>query len=101
MMRAMPTASLRSLLLICILRAAFACLASMQMMGRPSLFSSVHSHVDVAPVSSPIRAKCGDRLRVGCNNPFALDPSCLIDDANRCQLQRNVQSDIVLHCGSP
>ena len=31
MMRAMPTASLRSLLLICIFRAAFACLASMQM----------------------------------------------------------------------
>jgi putative tryptophan/tyrosine transport system substrate-binding protein len=31
MMRAMPTASLRSLLLICSFRAAFACLASMQM----------------------------------------------------------------------
>ena len=43
----------------CILRAAFACLASMQMTGSPILFSSVHSHVDVAPVSSPIRATCG------------------------------------------
>src|SRR5713226_8322913 len=59
MMRAMPTASLRSLLLICIFRAAFACLASMQMTGNPILFSSVHSHVDVAPVSSPTRATCG------------------------------------------
>src|SRR4029077_9934476 len=34
-------------------------LASMQMTGSPILFSSVHSHVDVAPVSSPIRATCG------------------------------------------
>jgi hypothetical protein len=58
-MRAMPRASLRSLLLICNFRAAFACLASMQMTGSPILFSSVHSHVDVAPVSSPTRATCG------------------------------------------
>ena len=55
----MPTASLRSPLLICILRAALACLASMQMTGNPSLFSSVQSHVAVAPVSSPTRATCG------------------------------------------
>jgi hypothetical protein len=32
--------------------------------------------------------KCGDGLRVGCNHPFALDLSCPIDDADRCQLQR-------------
>ena len=31
----------------------------MQMTGSPILFSSVHSHVDVAPVSSPTRAACG------------------------------------------
>jgi hypothetical protein len=59
MMRAMPTASLRSLLLICIFSAAFACLASIQMIGRPILSNSVQSHVDVAPVSSPIRTTCG------------------------------------------
>jgi hypothetical protein len=59
MMRAIPTASLRSLLWICILKAAFACLASTQMTGGSSLFNSVHSHVDVAPVLSPIRATCG------------------------------------------
>jgi len=53
---AMPMASLRSLLLICIFKAALACLASMQMTGSPSLFSLVYSHVDVAPVSSPIHA---------------------------------------------
>ena len=35
------------------------CLASMQMTGSLILFNSVHSHVDVAPVSSPIRATCG------------------------------------------
>src|SRR5579863_3633002 len=58
-MRAMPTASLRSLLLICIFSAAFACRASMQMTGSPILLSSVHSHVDVAPVSSPILVTCG------------------------------------------
>ena len=58
-MRAMPTASLRSLLLICIFRAVFACLASMQMIGSPILFSSVHNHVDVAPVSSPILVTFG------------------------------------------
>jgi hypothetical protein len=29
------------------------------MTGSPSLFNSVHSHVDVAPVSSPTRATCG------------------------------------------
>jgi tripartite-type tricarboxylate transporter receptor subunit TctC len=47
------------LLLICNFRAAFACLASIQMTGNPSLLSSVHSQVDVAPVSSPTRATCG------------------------------------------
>src|SRR5262245_55133349 len=108
MMRAMPTASLRSLLLICNFRAAFACLASIQMTGNPSLFNSVHSQVDVAPASSPTRATCGacddkcrDGLRVGCNHPFALDLSCSIDDADRCQLQRYVQSNVVFHCVSP
>jgi hypothetical protein len=55
MIRAMPMASLRSLLLICIFKAALACLASMQITGSPSRFSSVHSQVDVAPLSSPIR----------------------------------------------
>jgi hypothetical protein len=48
-----------SLLLICSFRAAFACLASIQMTGNPSLLSSVHSHVDVAPASSPTRTTCG------------------------------------------
>ncbi|WP_176721926.1 hypothetical protein [Bradyrhizobium sp. LMTR 3] len=32
---------------------------AIQMTGSPSLFNSVHSHVDVAPVSSPIRATYG------------------------------------------
>jgi hypothetical protein len=34
-------------------------LASMQMIGRPILFNPVHSHVDAAPASSPIRATGG------------------------------------------
>jgi hypothetical protein len=55
----MPAASFRSLLLICIFRTAFACLASMQITGNPILFSSVYNHVDVAPLSSPIRTTCG------------------------------------------
>src|SRR5262245_66189863 len=34
-------------------------------------------------------------------NPFAPDPSCLIDNADRCQLQRYFQYDIVFHCTPP
>jgi hypothetical protein len=45
--------------LICIFKAAFACLASMQMTGSPCLRSSVHSHVAVGPVSRPIRTTFG------------------------------------------
>ena len=45
--------------------------------------------------------ECRDRLRVGCNHTFALDLPCPIDDADRSQFQRHVQSDIVLHCVSP
>src|SRR6478736_6454053 len=109
MMRAMPTASFRSLLLICIFSAAFACLASMQITGSPILFSSVHNHVDVAPVSSPIRTTYGacNLMNVaiasgfGRNHTFPLDLPCPIDDADRSQFQRHVQSDIVLHCVSP
>ena len=53
MMRTIPVPSFRSFLLICIFKAALACRASMQMTGRPSSFSSLQSHVAVAPVSSP------------------------------------------------
>jgi hypothetical protein len=54
-MRAIPNASLRSLLLICILSAAFACRASMQITGSPRCLSSLQSQVAVGPVSSPTR----------------------------------------------
>ena len=59
MMRAMPAASLRSLLLICILSTALAWRASMQITGRSSRLSSVHSRVVVGPVSMPIRTVPG------------------------------------------
>ena len=59
MMRAIPIASLRSLLLICILSTALAWRASIQITGRPSRLSSVHSHVDVGPVSRPMRTASG------------------------------------------
>jgi hypothetical protein len=53
-MRAMPTASLRSLLLICIFRAAFACLASMQM----TLFPAGHQEALIHPlVVTPVETK--------------------------------------------
>src|SRR5439155_20873866 len=42
-----------------------------------------------------------DRLRVGCNHPFALDLSCPINNADRRQIQRYVQSHIVFHRSSP
>jgi hypothetical protein len=59
MIRAIPIASLRSLLLICILSTALACRASIQITGRPSRLSSVHSQVDVGPVSRPMRTASG------------------------------------------
>ena len=54
-----PIASLRSLLLICIFCTALAWRASMQITGKPSRSSSVHSHVDVGPVSRPVRNASG------------------------------------------
>jgi hypothetical protein len=40
---------------------------SMQMTGNPNLFSSVHSHVAVAPVSSPIPARsCRPKVELLC-----------------------------------
>lgn len=59
MMRAMPTASLRSLLLICIESAALAWRASMQIVGKPSAVSSVHSQSEVGPASMPMRTAPG------------------------------------------
>jgi hypothetical protein len=53
--RARPTASFRSLLLICIDSAALAWRASMQITGRPRARSSCQSHVVVGPVSRPMR----------------------------------------------
>jgi integrase len=47
------------LLLICILSTALAWRASIQITGRPSRLSSVHSHVDVGPVSRPMRTASG------------------------------------------
>src|SRR5262249_56280041 len=41
--------------------------------------------------------ECSNCLRVRRDRPFAHDLSSFIDDADRCQLQRHVQSDIVLH----
>ena len=54
-------------------------------------------------VSSPTRATCGacDLTNAAMVSGSALDLSFPIDDANFCQLQRYVQSDIVLHCSPP
>src|SRR5262249_43485531 len=46
-------------LLICILSTALAWRASIQITGRPSRLSSIHSHVDVGPLSSPTRTVSG------------------------------------------
>src|ERR1700683_2958666 len=59
MMWTIPAASLRSLLLITISSTALACRASMQITGRSSRLSSVHTHVAVGPVSRPIRTAPG------------------------------------------
>src|SRR5262245_30865591 len=109
MMRAMPAAWLRSLLLICILNTALAWRASMQITGRPSCLSSVHSHVLVDPVSRPTRIAPGrlrphkrsDRGRVGINYAFSHDRARPAHHTDRCLLQRYVQSHIAFHCCSP
>jgi hypothetical protein len=59
LMRAIPIASLRSILLICIWSTAFAWRPSMQIIRRRSRLSSVHSHVDDGPVSRPMRTVSG------------------------------------------
>jgi len=62
-------------------------LASMQMTGSLSLFNSVHSHVDVAPVSSPIRATCGafDLMNAAlASGSERTTSSCPINKADRC-----------------
>jgi hypothetical protein len=60
------TASLRSLLLICIFKEALACLASMQMTGSPSLLSSVlHNQI------SSLEHHLSDKTRRPfCSRPF-------------------------------
>jgi hypothetical protein len=103
-MRAIPAASLRSLLLICILSTAWAWRASMQITGRPSRLSSVHSHVAVGPVSRPTRIaphKRSDRVRVGINYAFSHERSRPAHHTDRCLLQRHVQSHVAFHCCSP
>src|SRR5262245_28407275 len=45
--------------------------------------------------------ECRDCLWVGCHRSFTHDLSSPIDNADRRQLQRHVQSDKVLHCGPP
>src|SRR5215831_6322650 len=45
--------------------------------------------------------ECHDCFRVRRYHPFTDNLSLLVDDANSCQLQGYIQSDIVLHCGPP
>jgi hypothetical protein len=40
--------------------------------------------------------ECRDGLRIGCNLPFALDPSYPIDDADRCQLHLAGVNDVLV-----
>jgi NAD(P)-dependent dehydrogenase (short-subunit alcohol dehydrogenase family) len=58
--------------------------------------------IDVLHYNVGVSIAGGDApLRVGSDYSFACDLSCSIDDADRRQLQRYVQSDIVLHCSPP
>src|SRR6516165_1561533 len=99
MMRAMPAASLRSLLLICILSTALAWRASIQITGTPSRLSSVHSHVLVGPVSRPIRIAPGAFDLT--NAAIASGSEATTHHTDRCLLQRHVQSYVTFHCCSP
>src|ERR1700736_5457672 len=53
---AIPRASLRSLLLTCALRNAFACRVSMQIAGTPASANPLNSHCDRGPASRPTRS---------------------------------------------
>src|SRR3954453_8987426 len=59
MICAKPAASFRAVLLICMLRAALACLASMQMTGSPIVLKACQCQLDSGPLSSPMRTACG------------------------------------------
>jgi hypothetical protein len=104
MMRAMPAASLRSLLLICILGTALAWRASIQITGRPSCLSSLHSQVAVGPVSRPIRIAPGAvdltnaAIASGSESTTpsrTTDPTWFTTQIDAL-LQRHVQSNIML-----
>src|SRR5262249_31939807 len=109
MMRAMPAASLRSLLLTCILSTALAWRASIQITGRPSCLSSVHSHVLVGPVSRPTRIAPGApdltnaAIAAGSESttPSRTTDPVPAHHTDRCLLQRYVQSHIAFHRCSP
>jgi hypothetical protein len=108
-MRAMPAASLRSLLLICILSTALAWRASVQITGKLSCLSPVHSYVAVGPVSRPIRIALGAfdltnaAIASGSESttPSRTTDPTWVHHTDRCLLQRHVQSDIMFHRSSP
>src|ERR1700745_3288146 len=74
----------------------------MQITGRPSCLSSVHSHVAVGPVSRPIRTAPGafdlTNAAIASGSESTTPPRTTPD---RCLLQRHVQSYVAFHCCSP
>ncbi len=100
MICASPSASCWSGLFICILSAALACRASRQMMLSPRPCNSCTSHGVMGPVCSPTCASSP-----ACPSPYARSApgqwhtghatACgrLVDDADRSQLPRNVQTN--------
>ena len=60
-----------------------------------------YRHIDTAERYRN-ESEVGEGLRRGLRAAHvALDFSCSIDDADRCQLQRYVQSNVVFHCVFP
>src|SRR3954454_14827189 len=103
---ARPSASLASVLLVRMFSAALALRASRQVIGNPTSVSACHSQVvSVQPDAHRLRRMLADhrldRLRragaAAAPDPLAL----IIQDMRLGFFQRDVQSDILTHGGSP
>ena len=103
---ARPRASLRSFLLRFIDSTRCAWRLSRQITGKPSLRNSRHSQaeVDTALKAEALEARSvlgevlGDHLRIGGHRALEYNLAGVIDDADRCLLQRHIETGIGLGC---
>src|ERR1700739_5041833 len=100
----MPRASLRSVLLICAFSTACMCRVSTQITGNSASARALNRHCDNGPASSPIREAVGGIpqnlqkcLRLARHLHFLQDLARVIQNADTCLLDRDVQSGKMVH----